>query len=114
LEHLYYGKKITVGGDVSPLVDKIKYNYGNLNAYSTEYKNLGLENIALEMSSIGKSDIREPFVEITHEDGSTTCDFLFEDAVIKDYKEQMETLPSSYDEKGEVEELDIILYDKNY
>ena len=45
---------------------------GNAVCYSPEYPALGLEDVCLEMSSHGKGDIRDPFIEVTHADGSYT------------------------------------------
>jgi alpha-galactosidase len=89
------------------------------------------------MSSYGKGDIREPFIEITYADGSTTCDFLFKDSRILDSKKALLTLPSAYFDEHELFEgeklgreaqetdealstsgnngsLEIELYDKNH
>ena len=66
------------------------------------------------MSSYGKGDIREPFIEVIHRDGSYTSDFLYEKAVIYDDKKALDTLPSSYEEEGKVSELIITLKDKQY
>ena len=62
------------------------------------------------MSSYGKGDIREPFVEITYADGSFSSDFKFDHADIMEEKEAYETLPGSYatEEEG-VEQLTVVL-----
>ncbi|MBQ7344061.1 MAG: alpha-galactosidase [Clostridia bacterium] len=116
LEHLYYGEKIEIreAGDAAPLMEKQAFAPGNSNVYNEKFPNLSLENIRLEMSSYGKSDIREPFVEITHADGSYTQDFLFDSAVIREGKTPLATLPSSYEEEGTVHELTVTLKDKGY
>ncbi len=116
LEHLYYGEKIDIreAGDAAPLMEKQAFAPGNSNVYNEKFPNLSLENIRLEMSSYGKSDIREPFVEITHADGSYTQDFLFDSAVIREGKTPLATLPSSYEEEGTVHELTVTLKDKSY
>ena len=115
-EHLYYGEKIDIreAADVAPLVEKQAFAPGNSNVYSSEDPNFALENFRLEMSSYGKGDIREPFVEITHADGSFTSDFLFDSAKISEGKTPLSTLPSSYEDSGRVDELIIFLKDKNY
>jgi alpha-galactosidase len=96
LEHLYYGKKINVSGGFEPLIEKTEFIGGSQIAYSKEFPAVGLENLCLEMSSYGKGDIREPFVEITHEDGTSTVDFLFKEARLLDQKEALKSLPSAY------------------
>ena len=116
LEHLYYGKKITVSSldDLFAITQKREFQLGNVICYSNEDKTEILEDVCLEISSLGKGDIREPFIELVHSDGSTTCDFVFSDAEISNTKVPLESLPSSYSENGEVEHLTVTLCDKSY
>ena len=116
LEHLYYGRKITLCNetDFDPLTEKHAFAPGNTCVYDQEHKSFSLEDICLEMSSYGKGDIREPFIEILHNDGSITSDFLFERGEITSQKEEYQTLPGSYDESGSVEHLCITLRDASY
>lgn len=116
LEHLYYGEKIELDSEkeAEVLVEKRACLSGNAVCYSPEYSNLGLEDIRLEMSSHGKGDIREPFIEVTHADGSYTSDFLFEKAEIKSGKTAFATLPGSYEENDRVDELIVSLKDASY
>ena len=88
LEHLYYGRKITMPGEA--LFEKHAFAPGNTNCVGG--RTFSLEDIRLEMSSYGKGDIREPFIEVTYGDGSITSDFLFEKAEISEGKEEFETL----------------------
>lgn len=113
LEHLCYTSRIEIS-EADPIKESVTFQPGNTIAYSEEYPQLVLENLRLEMSSYGKGDTREPFVEIIHSDGSGTCDFLFDKATITKGRTPLSTLPCSYDETGEVEQLDIELLDKNY
>ena len=112
LQHLYYGRKIHA--DAQVLCEKHVSIPGNTNIYSPDFNNFSLEDMCLEMSSWGKGDIREPFIEVSHADGSSTSDFLFESSKIKLGKEESETLPGSYDEDGNVGHLTVILKDSNY
>lgn len=116
LEHLYYGKKITLRSDedAKALIEKHAFMPGNTNAYDQENTAFTLEDIRLEMSSYGKGDIREPFIEVIHADGSYTSDFLFEQSDIGKGKEEYKTLPGSYDEEGAVDHLCITLRDRQY
>ena len=116
LEHLYYGKAINLQSEEDGLVltEKRVCLAGNAVCYSPEYPALGLEDVCLEMSSHGKGDIREPFIEVTHADGSYTSDFLYECAEIKSGKTPFETLPGSYEENDDVQELIISLKDRSY
>lgn len=119
LEHLYYGRKITLPKEhyAQAMVEKHTFMPGNTNAYQGNgdaFTNFSLEDIRLEMSSYGKGDIREPFIEVVHADGSYTSDFIFEKAEITKGKEAYQTLPASYDESGEVSHLCVTLKDKQY
>ena len=93
LEHLYYGRRLhfptkkenavereTKGmSDLSENVDisivealteKHAFAPGNVNVYDQQHKAYSLEDMRLEMSAYGKGDIREPFIEVVHVDGS--------------------------------------------
>ena len=81
LEHLYYGRRVSallpekrenLTGAES-LFEKHAFAPGNTNQYDKEHPEFSLEDMNLEMSSYGKGDIREPFVEVCHEDGSFIC-----------------------------------------
>lgn len=113
LEHYYYGRKIHFR-DGNALREKHTFAPGNGVCYSDGHKNFSLEDVCLEMSSYGKGDIREPFVEVVHEDGSFTSDFLYDFFVITDTKPEFAALPGSYSEDGQVEHLLVILKDKGY
>lgn len=116
LEHLYYGRRISLpeGKGAEALVEKQAFLPGNLNAYDEEHKSFSLEDVCLEMSSYGKGDIREPFIEVIHADGSYTSDFLFAEARITKGKDEFDTLPGSYDETGTAEQLCVTLKDQQY
>ena len=116
LEHLYYGRRITLprGEGLEALMEKHTFAPGNTNLYNRENTQFSLENIRLEMSSYGKGDIREPFVEIIHADGSSTSDFLFEKAEVTKGKGNFDTLPGSYGSEGEAEQLCVTLRDGGY
>lgn len=111
LEHLYYGRKIHACLD--GLVEQHEFAPGNTNIYDSDHPQFSLEDVCLEMSSYGKGDIREPFIELELQDGSYTSDFVYEKYEQGTGKKEFETLPGSYDEKGEVEFLRIFLRDQN-
>ena len=64
-EHLYYGRTIHIEhpDDLEILVEKHVFAPGNVNICEKEHAGFSLEDVRLEMSSYGKGDIREPFVE---------------------------------------------------
>ena len=89
LEHLYYGPSLGDSAQLSEeallhsaeaLEERREFPAGNMISYDEDHPALTMEDLRLEMSSYGKGDIREPFVEIVHADGSFTSDFLFEKA----------------------------------
>ena len=102
LEQLYYGRHITLDDPASaaPLREKRAFEPGNTISYSPEYRTTILEDTCLELSAQGKGDIREPFLEIVHSDGSRTSDFLFRAAQVTESKPSYRALPGSYDEDG--------------
>ncbi|MCR5665948.1 MAG: alpha-galactosidase [Eubacterium sp.] len=112
LEHLYYGRRIDQPS-AGVFRQKRAFEPGNSTVYDAQHKNLVLEDICLEMSSYGKGDIGEPFVELEHADGSVTCDFLFEKAEIEKQKQPLKTLPSAYDEGQDIEQLVITLKERS-
>ena len=87
---------------------------GNMNYYSDEHENVALEMLGLEVSTFGKGDIREPMVELYYPDGNTTVDFLCYDYEVRKEKRALETLPSSYDDTNEAEQLVVRLADREY
>ena len=108
LESLYYGRKIEKCDDYAFLYDKHNKGYGNTVAYSQKDTTLSLDHIPLEYSSFGKGDFRNPSIQLRHENGEYTTDFLFVKAE-KTLKPHLKGLPSSY---GENETLCVTLKDK--
>lgn len=121
LEHLYYGRKIHVcepldENAVAPLIEKHTFQPGNSCVYDREHDAYTLEDLCLEMSSYGKGDIREPFVELIYEDGSFSSDFVYESSARfegREARDAEDALPASYDEKKQVEHLCVTLKDNN-
>ena len=116
LEHLYYGRKlvITEEEDTASLAEKHAFAPGNTVLYDNEHTQYSLEDMRLEMSSLGKGDIREPFVEIVYHDGGRTSDFVYESYEILDNRKPLETLPDAYEETLPVPELIVKMRDRNY
>ncbi|SFQ28613.1 alpha-galactosidase [Lachnospiraceae bacterium XBB1006] len=114
LEHVHYGAPLLVEKeeDLAPLCEKHTFQPGNSVTYDQEHLAYSLEDMRLEMSGFGKGDIREPFVEVVRADGSMTCDFVYEKSEIRERKEPLMGLPSSYGASGG--ELVITLRDRNY
>ena len=112
-EHLYYGGKISVGSaeDCLAFRERREFEPGSCIVYSKEHPTVVLEDMSLEMSSMGHGDVREPFIEIIYPDGSRSSDFLFDSYVIDSRESDFTTLPASYSEAGRAEHLCITLKD---
>ena len=113
LEHLYYGKKISLNSaeECDALREKREFELGNSIVYSSEYPTVIPEDMCLEFSSLGHGDIREPFIELVMADGSRSTDFSYSDHYIDNKETDFVTLPSSYSEEGSAEHLCIVLND---
>lgn len=113
-EHLYYGRKIRIDekSGVSAICGKPQFAQGNTIVYDEEHTAYTLESLCLEMSSIGKGDIREPFISVIYSDGSSTSDFLYDSYMLEKGCVAMDTLPSSYDDLGTAETLILRLKDQ--
>lgn len=116
LEHLYYGRRLRLpkGDGVEALIEKQVTAPGCTCTYDKEHPTFTLEDIRLEASSLGRGDMREPFVEVVHADGSYSSNFVFESAQIQKGKPESDILPGSYDESGEVDRLCVMLKDREY
>lgn len=137
LEHLYYGERIELleeredagkgasearedggkssseaqKGAVEALAEKQAFAPGNSVCFDQEDKNFSPEYCGLEASAIGKGDVREPMVEAAGADGIRTLNFIFDSFEIKKGKEAFQSLPGSYDEAGQAEQLRVVLKD---
>ncbi|MBQ8032032.1 MAG: alpha-galactosidase, partial [Butyrivibrio sp.] len=135
LEHLHFGGSLMSEGkyerlsgeidwpeadkqEILKIADAIApkhyFGGGNMNGYSDEFRNVSLEVYGLEAPTFGKGDIREPLLEVTYGNGSTTANFLYYDYEVSKGKRNLETLPSSYDATGSCEQLVLKLTDKEY
>lgn len=115
LEHLHYGRRIHADFSSDALVEKSNYTGGSVVAYTQDDPSFSLENLCQEISSLGKGDIREPFLEVVHADGSVTSDFLFRDFAVSRENPSLTGLPSSYAPADSLpEHLKITLTDAQY
>ena len=112
LEHLHYGGRLSVQ-ETEALTEKRAFPSGNLISLDAEHPAVTLEDMCLEFSSYGKGDIREPFLEVVHADGSFTSDFRFEKAEVVKNLPEWDGLPAAYDDNG-TESLLVTLKDKEY
>lgn len=119
LEHVYYGERIDLLGEerlaegqVEALAEKQVFAPGNALCYDQEDKSFSPEYCGLECSALGKGDMREPMVEVVARDGVRTLDFVYDSHEISTGKKAFVTLPGSYDESDQVQQLKVVLKDK--
>lgn len=96
-EHIYYGERLDTE-DIEAIEDKITYIPGNSIAVDDVSRIICMESLKAEISTNGKGDVRETAVDIIHEDGSLTTDFVFDSYEILESKYDLEEagLPASY------------------
>lgn len=110
LEHLYYGRRISLDGGSRALYEKHDVIPGNTLIYNKDFPNVALEDTCLEVSGIGKGDIREAFIEAILPDGAGTSDFIFNSARLLAQQPSLQGLPSSY---GANNALEVVLKDSS-
>ncbi|MCR5201495.1 MAG: alpha-galactosidase [Lachnospiraceae bacterium] len=115
MEHIYYGKKVTLIGEDYEDQDSIDASIvdafsdinmpapGNSCTLDENYPEFSLENFRLEFSSNGKGDMDEPFVEVCFQDGSRVVDFRFKDYKVLNEKPELKKLPSAYYSEEDLE-----------
>lgn len=118
LLHLYYGEKIEIEEEglakVCEIMAPVITNQNGCSLIAdTAQPNLCLDDVCLEISSRGKGDMREPYVELVLADGSSTSDFRYENYRIEESLLTPEGLPGAYEEKGNGQSLVITLADRN-
>ena len=113
LEHLYYGRSIKNSDNFIAMYDKHSIGKGNMVSYSEEHPNYTLDNIALEYSSPGKGDYREPSIVVRGNDGNTCGDFLYvEHRIINGKPRSFSGLPESHIENGTAMTLIVVTVDE--
>lgn len=111
LEHLYYGRKITIHC-AEGLKEQHAFAPGNTICYEKGQEQYSLEDVCLECSTLGKGDIREPMAELCNTDGSCSLDFGYEDFRIVEGVTSPVTLPGSYDDTHQASQLFIDMADR--
>lgn len=119
LEHLYYGGCLNLADTtneasvIEALAQKTPFIPGNTIAYHKDHPGVGLENLRLEYSSLGKGDVREPMVVIELPNGSRTNDFVYQSHQQIAGKPDYADLPSSTGSDEQVNTLIVTLKDLN-
>lgn len=98
LENLFYGKRIPLQDDFSFLGNNLRTSFSNTVAYSQADTAMSLEHMRLEYASYGKSDYKEPSIQLEHPDTCFVTDFKYQGFEVLDSKYQPAGLPASYGE----------------
>ena len=101
LEHFYYGRTIHFRDDAA-LREKHAFAPGNGIYYDDGHKKFSLEDTGLVMSSYGKWELRDRFIEVVHRVASITYDVLYYSFLITHSKPKYGLLPGSYSQDGKV------------
>ena len=112
-EHLFYGAKarLSSADDCEVFRERREFELGNSIVYSKEHPTTLLEDMCLEMSSLGHGDVREPFAEIVFPDGSRSLNFIYDSYSLDREELGFETLPTAYFPNGKGEHLCVTLKD---
>ena len=103
-EHLYYGARIDAD-TADGLAEHHTFPPGNTSVLSVQNGNYSPEDMRYEISSRGKGDLREPFIEVIYKDGSLSQDFVYESYDISAGKPELDTLPCALGQSaGEAED----------
>lgn len=96
LEHLHYGARITPNTQTE---QALKQKHSSLPSaticYAPAHPNLSMELLRGEISTNGKGDCGDPFVELVFADGSDTCDFIFDSCEVSSKAPALPDLPSA-------------------
>lgn len=96
LEHLHYGAALEPGTEGTEALTQRHSSLPSATiAYSPETPNLSMELLRGEISTLGKGDFGEPFLELIFHDGCRTCDFVYESYEIIKEKLELSGLPSA-------------------
>ena len=110
LAHLYFGKKIKCYSGLRsyPRLDRSF----SPNPSEALDRTFSLDTMLMEYPSHGNGDFREPAIQLRFEDGSTICDFRYQDYRIFDGKKGLPGLPATYADEKQAQTLELVLVDE--
>lgn len=96
LEHLHYGSVLHPERDGAEALCQRHSSLPSATiAYDDGNPNLSMELLRGEISTIGKGDFGDPFVDLEFSDGCRTCDFIYDSHKICSEKPDLQGLPSA-------------------
>ena len=110
LGQLYYGPKIPFKDDYANL--NTREEHDSTNTRTDEDVEFQAELLKQEYAGLGKGDYRYPAFQITYPNGSRTSEFQYRDYELKDGKERLTDLPSTFaDDSNDSQTLTVKLAD---
>ena len=110
LGQLYYGPKIPFKDDYANLNTREEHDCTNTR--TDEDVEFQAELLKQEYAGLGKGDYRYPAFQITYPNGSRTSEFQYRDYELKDGKERLTGLPSTFaDDSNDSQTLTVKLAD---
>ena len=110
LGQLYYGPKIPFKDDYANLNTREEHDCTNTR--TDEDVEFQAELLKQEYAGLGKGDYRYPAFQITYPNGSRTSEFQYRDYELKDGKERLTDLPSTFaDDSNDSQTLTVKLAD---
>ena len=97
LLHLFYGKKITDGDDLSNLIFMTDTGFSGNPACVGKDRTYSLDTLPQEVSGFGVGDFRDSMIELLHEDGSRAAEFRFDSYEVLDGSYKVDGMPALYD-----------------
>ena len=97
LLHLFYGKKLTDGDDLSNLIFLTDTGFSGNPACVGKDRTYSLDTLPQEVSGFGVGDFRDSMIELLHEDGSRAAEFRFDGYEILDSSYKVDGMPALYD-----------------
>lgn len=97
LLHLYYGKKLNEGDDLSDLIFMTDMGFCGNPACVGKNRIYSLDNLPQEVSGFGVGDYRDSMIALLHEDGSRAAEFRFDSYEILDGSYKVDGMPALYD-----------------
>ena len=97
LLHLFYGKKLTDGDDLSNLIFLTDTGFSGNPACVGKDRTYSLDTLPQEVSGFGVGDFRDSMIELFHEDGSRAAEFRFDNYEILDGSYKVNGMPALYD-----------------
>lgn len=97
LLHLFYGKRIDEGDNLSSLLFLTDMGFSGNPVCAGSDRTYSLDTLPQEVSGFGTGDFRDSMVALLHEDGSRAAEFRFDSYEIVDSSYKVDGMPALYD-----------------